>query len=208
MTLLTSPVPPTVVSAQNAFSDPAADLRSGFLPKALDIWVFVFFEAFLFTAYFTVYMVRRAQDTELFLHSQAQLGLGVGVLNTLVLLLSSWSMARCVQAAREASLRTAMRNILLTFAFALTFLVLKVSEWVFECGQGHTFTSNSFFAFYYFLTAIHFIHLLIGFIFLGVVVHQLRRPAPSQPVIETAATYWHMVDFLWILIFALLYVIR
>jgi nitric oxide reductase NorE protein len=50
---------------------------------------------------------------------------------------------------------------------------------------------------------------LIGFVVLGVVVYQLWSPARrSQELVETGATYWHTVDFLWVLIFALLYVVR
>jgi nitric oxide reductase NorE protein len=72
--------------------------------------------------------------------------------------------------------------------------------------------SNDFFMYYFFLTGIHFVHLLIGFVVLGVIVYQLRSPARPerklQENIETCATYWHTVDFLWVLIFALLYVVR
>ena len=78
-----------------------------------------------------------------------------------------------------------------------------------EIEQGFSFTTDEFFSFYYFLTAIHFLHLLIGFVVLGVVVYQLRSPARrSQELVETCATYWHTIDFLWVLIFALLYVMR
>jgi nitric oxide reductase NorE protein len=183
-------------------------MPSVFLPGQSDIWFFVFFEAFLFTSYFTVYMVRRVLESDAFLISQAQLSLTTGLVNTLVLLVSSWSMARCVQAAREGSLQTAMHNALLTVGFGLAFAVVKISEWVVEIGKGYSFTTDEFFSFYYFLTSIHFIHLLIGFVFLAVAVNQVRRPAPSLPVIETCAVYWHMVDFVWILIFALLYLMR
>jgi len=42
-----------------------------------------------------------------------------------------------------------------------------------------------------------------------VIVHQLRGPdRRSQKLVETCATYWHTVDFLWVLIFAMLYVVR
>lgn len=179
------------------------------LPGGSAIWFFVFFEAFLFTSYFTVYMVRRVLHAEQFLRAQSQLSLGIGAINTLVLLVSSWSMARCVLAAREGSFRAATKNLLLTVGFAIVFLVIKIYEWSLEIGKGQTFTANEFFSFYYFLTALHFIHLLIGFIFLGVVFYQLRSPARrSQVVIETGATYWHMVDFIWIMIFSLLYLMR
>jgi nitric oxide reductase NorE protein len=173
------------------------------------MWVFVLFEALVFTAYFAVYVVCRTRSADLFLASQAHLSLRIGVFNTLVLLASSWSVARCVQAAREGSFGAALTNVYLTMLFGAVFLVTKVIEWATEIGQGFTFTTDEFFSFYYFLTGIHFIHLLIGFVVLAVVVHQLRDPARrSHETIETCATYWHTIDLLWVLIFALLYVMR
>ena len=180
-----------------------------FVPGQPDMWVFVLFEALVFTAYFTVYIVSRSRSPDLFLQSQAHLNLRVGVFNTLVLLASSWSVARSVQAARERSFRVALTNTFLTLLFGFVFLVSKVLEWAAEIGQGFTFTTDEFFSFYYFLTAIHFIHLLIGFLVLAVAVYQLWSPARrSQEMIETCATYWHTIDFLWVFIFALLYVMR
>jgi nitric oxide reductase NorE protein len=97
----------------------------------------------------------------------------------------------------------------LTVAFGVMFLVSKILEWVKEIRLGNTFTSNEFFQHYFFLTSIHCIHVLIGFVVLGVVFYQLKSPARrSQQLVETGATYWHTVDFLWVLIFALLYVVR
>jgi nitric oxide reductase NorE protein len=180
-----------------------------FVPGQPDMWAFVLFEALVFTAYFAVYVVSRTRSPDLFRESQAHLNLHVGVFNTLVLLASSWSVARCVHAARERSFRAALTNAFLTVLLGFAFLVSKVLEWAAEIGHGFTFTTNAFFSFYYFLTAIHFLHLLIGFVVLGIAVHQLWSPARrSQQVIETCATYWHTIDFLWVLIFALLYVMR
>jgi nitric oxide reductase NorE protein len=91
----------------------------------------------------------------------------------------------------------------------VAFLVSKISEWVLLARAGHGFTSNEFFQYYFFLTGIHLLHLLIGFVTLGVVIYQLRSPQRrSQEIVETCATYWHTVDLLWILIFSLLYVVR
>ena len=194
-----------MTSATNAKPGP----RGRFVPGQPDMWAFVLFEALVFTAYFVVYVARRTQSPDLFLASQAQLDLRVGVFNTLVLLASSWSVARCVQAARERSYAAATNRALLTLLFGFVFLVSKVLEWRAEIGKGFGFTFDEFFSFYYFLTAIHFLHLLIGFGALGIAVHQLRSPARrSQEAIETCATYWHTIDFLWVLIFALLYVMR
>lgn len=179
------------------------------VPGQPDMWFFVLFEMALFTAYFSVYLVQRALNPELYLQSQANLDLRIGVLNTVALLLSSLTLARCVQASRAGAYRPALTNAYLTIFFGLVFLVSKVIEWIREIRMGNTFTSDEFFQHYYFLTSIHCIHVLIGFVVLGVVVYQLRSPARRfQEIVETGATFWHNVDLLWIVIFALLYVVR
>lgn len=206
MTDAAEPRPPGIEtrSPSQAKAEPAR-----FVPGQPDMWVFVLFEALVFTVYFSVYVFSRTRSPDLFLESQAHLYLRVGVFNTLVLLASSWSMARCVQAARERSFRSALTSALLTMLFGSVFLVSKVLEWAAEIRHGFTFTTNEFFSFYYFLTAIHFLHLLIGFVVLAIAVRELWSPARrSQETIETCATYWHTIDFLWIMIFALLYVMR
>lgn len=180
-----------------------------FVPGQPDMWALVLFEAMFFTGYFTVYMVCRVLDPDQFLQSQAQLDPRWGVFNTLVMLTSSWFVARCVQEARVGAYAAALKSAILTVALGLVFVGLKVAEWSTEIQKGFTFTTNEFFSFYYFLTAIHFIHLLVGFVALGIVIHQLRSPARrSQEIVETGATYWHLVDFLWVIIFALLYLMR
>ncbi|MEB4207938.1 cytochrome c oxidase subunit 3 family protein [Mycobacterium sp. 94-17] len=189
----------------------SADIRMRVraVPGQPDMWAFVLFETLVFTAYFGFYLFSRGRNPELFLHSQAHLDLRVGVVNTLVLLLSSWSVARCVQSARAGAYSAALRDVFITAAFAVMFLLFKVFEWVRLVEAGNGIDRNDFFMFYFFLTGIHFVHLLIGFVVLGVIVYQLRSPARrSQQYVETCATYWHTVDFLWVLIFALLYVVR
>ena len=179
------------------------------VPGQPDMWAFVLFETLVFTAYFGFYLFYRARSPELFLHAQAQLDLRIGVVNTLVLLLSSWSVARCVQSARAGAYGPALRDAFLTALFAVVFLGVKMFEWARLSHEGNGFDSNDFFTYYFFLTGIHFVHLLIGFVVLGVLVYQLRGPKMrDQKLVETCATYWHTVDFLWVLIFALLYVVR
>ncbi len=183
--------------------------RTKFVPGQPDMWAFVLFETLVFTAYFGFYLFYRARNPELFLHSQAQLDLRIGVFNTLILLLSSWSVARCVQSSRAGAYRAALRDVIITTAFAVVFLSFKVFEWDRLVRTGNGLDSNDFFTYYFFLTGIHFVHLLIGFVALGIIVYQLRSSARrSQELVETCATYWHTVDFLWVLIFALLYVVR
>lgn len=179
------------------------------VPGQPDMWVFVLFESLVFTSYFCVYLYSRTQHEGAFLRSQAHLLLWLGVLDTVVLLTSSWAIARCVQHARAGRFEHARRDAWLTAALGFAFLLLKIVEWVRLIHMGNTFTSSQFFQYYFFLTAIHLVHLLIGFVVVGVLILQLKdAKRRRQETVETCATYWHTVDFFWVLIFALLYVVR
>ena len=179
------------------------------VPGGRDIWFFVLFESLVFTSYFCVYLFNRTQHEQAFLLGQSHLLLWLGVLDTIVLLTSSWTVARCVQHARAGRYAASKRDALLTAGLGVVFLVLKVVEWARLIHLGHTLTSSEFFQYYFFLTVIHCIHLLIGFVVLGVLWYQLSdQKRRSQETVETCATYWHTVDFFWVLIFALLYVVR
>lgn len=205
-------------SASAARLRPAGDFGTGagkghpiasVTPGQPDMWVLVMIEALTFSAYFIVYTLYFRWNAEQFLRSQAHLDLRFGVLNTLVLLCSSWSLARCVKLAQAGKYAAAQVNAWATIGGGLIFCALKLHEWSRLIGQGLTFSSDEFFSFYFFLTGMHLLHVLVGFIALGVVVYQLSSPARrSRELIETGATFWHMVDFLWVMIFTLIYVMR
>jgi len=179
------------------------------VPGEPDMWFFVFFESLLFTSYFCVYLYARTQNERAFLRSQSHLLLWLGIVDTIVLLTSSWVMARCVQHARAGRHELARRFAIVTAGLGVVFLALKMVEWVRLIHSGNTLTSSDFMQYYFFLTGIHAIHLLIGFVVVGVIIYQLsdaRRRSPRT--IETCSTYWHTVDLFWVVIFAMLYIVR
>jgi nitric oxide reductase NorE protein len=179
------------------------------VPGEGDRWFFVLCESLVFTAYFCVYLYFRTQDERAFLEAQSALNLPLGIVDTIVLLTSSWAIARCVQEARAGRYPAARRLALATIGLGAAFFALKLVEWVNLIRGGHTFTSSDFMQHFFFLTGMHAIHLLIGFVALGILVHQLSDPQRrSQETIETCSTYWHTVDLYWVLIFAVLYIVR
>lgn len=179
------------------------------VPGQPDMWAFALFELLLFGSYFAVYFVGRTQDPALYLRSQHELDFLPATVNTLVLLTSSWTVARCVQAVAAGEHRVATKHAWLTVLLGCSFLVSKVAGWISLRNAGYGVTENEFFTHYYFLTGIHVLHLLIGLVALAVLLYQLGRPARrSREVIETCAVYWHTVDLFWVLIFSVLYVVR
>ena len=134
----------------------------------------------MFTSYFCIYLYSRTQHEQAFLEAQSALTLPLGILDTILLLTSSWAIARCAQHTRAGQLPSRPGSSRSPPpASASPFLALKIVEWVHLIGDGHTFTSSDFMQHFFFLTGIHAIHLLIGFVVLGVLVHQLSDPAAT-----------------------------
>lgn len=187
---------------------PAAGNRSP-LPGDGHMWVMVLGDLLIFGAYFVIFMVHRAMAPQEFLAAQRYLNLDLGTLNTLVLLTSSWFVARSVHATRAGAIDRALRLIYAGAGLGVAFMGIKAYEWGTEAAGGHTFSANEFFTFYYMLTGIHLFHVALGLLILGVVVRELRDPRRRRTAVaESGAVYWHMVDLLWIVIFGLLYVMR
>lgn len=173
------------------------------------MWVMVLGDLIIFGAYFIIFMVYRAMKPQEFLTSQEHLNINIGVLNTLVLLASSWFIARSVQAARADNPDLALRLTYLGGLCGVAFIAIKAYEWSTKIAAGYTISSNDFFMFYYMLTGVHLFHVSLGLLILGITVRELRNPRRQRAfMVESGATYWHMVDLLWIVIFALLYVMR
>jgi nitric oxide reductase NorE protein len=198
-----------MANAQTAELDTGGAKTAAHLPSNKDMWVFVLGDLVIFSSYFIIFMIYRHQERQLFLESQQHLSLSIGVINTLVLLASSWFVAQSVRHTRAGEYELAVRLTIGGGVCGVVFILLKAYEWSSKIGQGLTFPSNDFFMFYYMLTGVHLFHVALGLVFLGVVFFELRNPKLRRaPMVETGATYWHLVDLLWIVIFALLYVMR
>jgi nitric oxide reductase NorE protein len=179
------------------------------LPGDASMWVFVLGDMVIFGVYFVIFMVYRGHEQAVFLASQRHLSLASGAVNTLVLLAGSRFAALAVAAARAGDNRRASRLIAWCGLCGAAFLLIKAHEWYSLVSAGQTVQRTNFYMFYYAFTGVHLFHVLMGLIVLGVMLAELRRPAGRRTwLIEAGAIYWHMVDLLWIILFALLYLMR
>jgi nitric oxide reductase NorE protein len=198
---------PSVAAAERPDNRKAA--RAGYLPGEPSMWFFIIGDLLIFGVYFICYMVYRGQNPEMFLQSQQQLNQNVGVVNTVVLLTSSLFVALGTEAAREHKLPDAFALFGLALVIGGAFPVLKMIEWIPEISAGLTPGKNLFFMFYYVMTGLHLVHVLAGLTIMGFVMGDLRASAqPSIRFAETGAMYWHMVDVLWLVLFAVFYLMR
>jgi len=172
------------------------------------MWFFIIGDLLIFGVYFLSYMVYRGQEEALFLQSQQQLNQGIGVINTLLLLTSSLFVALGTESARSGSALTARRQFGVALAFGAIFPLLKMVEWIPKIAAGFTPGENLFFMYYYMMTGLHLCHVLLGLVILGFVIRNVQSQQTNVAFVESGAMYWHMVDLLWLLLFALFYLMR
>ena len=180
-----------------------------FGPGQRDMWYFILFDSSVFSCYLISYIIFRIKHPAEFLASQAQMSQGLGIFNTVLLLTSSWFLARCVRYTRVNDFSRARHYLVLTAVVGISFMLVKSVEWYLAIENGFTLTYSLYFSFYYFITGFHMVHMVVGLVALFYIYHNLRNPKENVLYsVETGSTYWHMVDLLWVYIFALLYLMR
>jgi nitric oxide reductase NorE protein len=184
--------------------------RPGHIPGEVGLWIFILWDMTLFALIMLVFLWERRSAPGAFTESAHQLIQPIGALNTLVLLLSSYLVVRAVFAHRIGRHLQARRLVFGTIGCAAVFAGLKVVEYSSGISAGHTPASGMFFMMYFILTGLHLLHVIIGtgLLTLWQLTLQRRRPwAGSQKLVEGIASYWHMVDLLWVAIVALVYLV-
>lgn len=181
----------------------------GWYPGQPAMWFFVIGDFWIFACYFACYAFDRGQNFEAFLLGQQTLSQGIGVFNTVLLLASSLFVAFSVQAARQNATAQAARFLLLGAGCGGVFLLVKAIEWYIKIRAGLPAGSEDYFIYYFMFTGLHFFHVSLGLVILALVFRELKMTRqPKIEFVESGAIYWHLVDLLWIIIFALLYLLR
>lgn len=181
------------------------------LPGDFAIWIFILAELLVFGIFFLAYAFARSRNVELFNASQLLLDRQAGAVNTVVLITSSYFVVRAVAAIKENRVRLCAHWLGAAIALGGVFVVIKLGEFYAKFAAGISLSTNTFYMFYLSLTFFHFMHVLLGMVILAAVMLKARRggyDAEQHTGVETAASYWHMVDLVWIILFALVYVIR
>ena len=188
----------------------------------LGMWLFLATEVLLFTALFAAYGVYRFLYTEGFEQSSRAIETWIGLVNTIVLVTSSFTVAMGLDAATRGRGRRTALLWGVSVALALVFLGFKAVEYSHHFHEGqlpgrfYTFEGVQapgapiFFALYFLITGLHGIHVVIGMTVLTVVAVMAYRgkfSAEYHTPVELGGLYWHLVDLIWIFVFPLIYLI-
>lgn len=172
----------------------------------LAMWWFLSSEIITFGGLIGVYIVFRLGNAE-WAEASSHLRVVLGAVNTLVLLTSSFAIAMASAAATEKDSKGVQTWLLLTVLLGIGFLIIKMFEWQGKIEAGFVPTVGGFWAFYYAMTGLHALHVLVGVLVNAILLSLafLGRLKTKGYRIELAGLYWHFVDIVWIFLFPLLY---
>ena len=185
------------------------------------MWMFLISETMIFGALFTGYAVYWTLYPEAFQEAAQFLDVTYGTVMTVVLLVSSTTVALAITALEGDRRRLAAGLFGVTIALGLVFFVLKIIEYAEKIGDGLLPTrgfeypgaesadqAQVFFSWYFVITGTHAVHLIVGLAAIGFVIWPILRGtyhAKYFSPVEGTGLYWHLVDVIWIFVFPLLY---
>jgi nitric oxide reductase NorE protein len=203
---------PRGVSTLSLVGVAAADrVKPRRLPGVDGVWVAIGADSVIFAILFGSFMQARLQDPAVFEASRQTLNMHLGGIDTLILLTSSWAVALAIQALKRDLLERVPRYLLAGALTGLMFMLSKSIEYFLKFADGVRPATNDFYMWYFTLTGIHLLHVVFGTSLLTYLWIKSRRGAYSSSnrvVPECVASYWHLVDLLWIVIFPLLYLMK
>lgn len=187
----------------------------------IGMWLFIFTELLLFGGLFLLYSIYRYLNHDAFHMAAEELNRTAGIVNTVILLISSMTIAMSTTALQKGNKGTAVFLLQVTFMLGTLFLINKYFEWgvKFDHGiwPGSEYLVNNmgqgeilFFGLYFVMTGLHGLHIIIGLILIGVAISRVSNGsahAKRAALLENAGLYWHLVDIIWIFLFPLYYLI-
>ncbi len=173
------------------------------LPGNPMMWVLIWSELVVFGASFIAFAIAHVMHPDIFTESQNSLNRFLGGINTIILVTSGLCTALAVTAEQKGK-KTHMRLWLSgSVILGCLFLWIKFIEYSEKFSQGIGLETNIFYTLYFLLTGFHAFHVVFGIIILIIVGW---KNSPEN--LEIGASFWHMVDLIWIILFPLIYLLR
>ena len=192
--------------------------------STLGMWVFLVTEIMFFGGLFMAYLMYRWANPSAFQEASAHLNKAWGGANTVILIVSSLTMAMAVRSAQtSAKPKTQVMWLVLTMIFGTAFLGVKYIEYADKFGHhlvpGPNFhfdkpefqqTAQIYYSLYFSLTGLHATHMIVGMVIMAIIARMAAKgqfTAEWYTPVEVMGLYWHFVDLVWIFLFPLLYLI-
>ncbi len=178
-------------------------------------------EVMFFAGLFAIYFTLRSVSPELWAEQTEKLNFSYSLVNTVILVLSSFSCQFGVFAAERLQARRTdwkpwnwglVEWFYVTFAMGAIFVVGQIYEYALLISEGVGLSSDSYGSAFYLTTGFHGLHVTGGLIAFLLVIGRVfavkrftHREATTAIVVSY---YWHFVDVVWIGLFIVIYLLR
>jgi len=188
-------------------------------------WLFLCTEILMFGGLFVGYAIYHHKHPEMFKVGSTFLDWKLGALNTVVLLISSFTMALSIYYAQLNQKSKVLLNLYITLICAGIFMVVKYIEYSHKIHVGllpgglfhysgveitESVNLPIYFSFYFCMTGLHGSHVLAGMGLIAWLIVRAHRGEFSSRYftpLECVGLFWHLVDLIWIYLFPLLYLV-
>jgi cytochrome c oxidase subunit 3/cytochrome o ubiquinol oxidase subunit 3 len=189
---------------------PTHDTNTGISNTKLAMWLFLGSECLLFGGLITTYLVYKYPLPGQGPGPQDVFDIPFTSASSFVLLMSSLTMVLAVSAIERGDHHRLRAWLVATALLGSAFVAGQVYEFTAFYNEGLGFTTSRFSSAFYGLTGFHGVHVTVGIIMLvSMLLLSLRGKLPEHKAesVEIVGLYWHFVDLVWILIFAVVYLI-
>ncbi len=170
-------------------------------------WVYIMTDCILFATLFATYAVLR--------NNVADGPSGHDIFNmpyvlveTLLLLTSSFTCGLVVLAARLNKLKQVIFWLAITFALGLSFVTMELTEFTHLAQEGHGWQASAFLSSFFTLVGTHGLHISIGLLWIIVMSVFLLRKGLTEHTkrrLEMFSIFWHFLDVVWVFIFTIVF---
>jgi cytochrome c oxidase subunit III len=218
------------IFARQRLEDQYENLDQQHQAAALGMWVFLATEVMFFGVLFLSVGVYRFLYPEACEKASQRLNWIIGGINTLVLLLSSFTIVMAVYYAGLAKRKHIVVFLILTALLGTCFLCFKGIEYYIDYKEnlipGWKFVPDEwiqaglrpdqvphvklFLFLYWVMTGLHGLHVTIGIcvvLVMAVLAHKGHFSADYYAPVDVTALYWHFVDIVWIFLLPTLYLL-
>ena len=175
----------------------------------LGFWIYLMTDCVLFAALFATFVVLRGNTfggpSERELYQLPSI-----LIETLVLLTSSFTCGLAVLAARNNNVRQVVSWLVVTFILGVAFLTMEISEFSQLAHDGHSWAASASLSAFFTLVGTHGLHISIGLIWIVVLAWQIINRGMTGSTLRRLtlfSMFWHFLDIIWIFIFTIVYLI-
>ncbi|MFO7530648.1 MAG: cytochrome c oxidase subunit 3 family protein [Marinobacter sp.] len=200
-----------VMITEHSITDNIRESGREDLPGDFAMWLFILMELTVFAIFFISFATMQSLYPVIFGTGKSSLHPVAGLICTLALITSSYFVALAGIRLQQGNKSRCSLFLAAALMAATVYLITKFWEYSQLIQAGYDLSTNTFYTLYFFITFFHLMHVVLGMVILGYMLHRTLQGAYAtgeHSGFESGGSYWHMVDLVWIILFPTIYVIH